>query len=127
MNERPVTGYLVLTEEEAERFRDNGGGEGIPAEEIEPFLYRADGDEGRPAFLTRNDPVATMCCAASSTDPFAPPDEGGPSGGSTGGDPSSGDSDGAVTTLDLPRFIGRLLEGMTPPERPSEWRWPSRR
>ena len=50
VNAQPgVTGYLVLTPEEAERFRENGGWRtDIPAEEIEPYLYRAEQDEGRP-------------------------------------------------------------------------------
>jgi len=122
VNDEPaVTGYLVLTHEEAQRFRDNGGWRtDIAAAEIEPYLYRTHEKEGRPTFITRNDPVEAMCRAASTNDPLAAPgtgSSGSPSSG--GGSPNGTSSDPEVTALDLPRFVGRIISGMAPPEDPS--------
>lgn len=112
-NAQPApTGWLVLTPEEAERFRANGAWRtDIPADEIEPYLFRANDRAARPVTLTREDPVAAMCKAASAGDPLAtvdPPPPAPP--------PTVGGEDAAVDSSDLPRFVGRLVNGMVAPE-----------
>ena len=127
VNDQPaVTGYLVLTPEEAERFRDNGGWRtDIAAAEIEPYLYRTHakrrrrhvphpqrsgrGDVPRPR---QHDPLAI-----SRDDRLAGRIIGG------GGSPEWHESPTPNEQLEGPAtFVGRLINGMRRP-RSGRSRW----
>ncbi len=118
VNSGPVAGYLLLTEGEAEIFRDGSGfRDHIPAAEIEPILYRADNESQRPAFLVRDDPLAAIC-RAQSLGPFAAENGATPTAG--GADPApaaaGGDDTADMQLADLPKFVGRLVDAVIPPE-----------
>ena len=118
VNSGPLAGYLLLTETEAQQFSDGLGGyrENIPAEEIEPILYLANNAPRRPAFLLRDDPLEAICRAEASPDPFTDDtdgSEGTPTPPERGG--TTADNAGAALT-DLPKFVGRLIDGIAPPE-----------
>jgi hypothetical protein len=125
VNAKPLAGYLVLTEEEAQAFRDGAGYRAnIPAGEIEPLIYKADGESNRPSFRIREDPVAAICRAhdhptlADEVPPGAAPGHGHGGGNGTG---ASGTPDvGAELELrDMPKFVGKLIGSMTAPEEAS--------
>jgi hypothetical protein len=113
----PVTGYLVLRPEDAERFQVNGVWRtDVPATEIEPFMFRTSEAEGRPTSIVRNDAIEAMCRAASPADPFTEPTSTGGSGDASGNGSGTSDGDAPVNEVDLPRFVGRLINQMTAPE-----------
>jgi hypothetical protein len=131
LNGKPaVTGYLVLTEEEAAPFRHGTGWRSdIPAAEIEPILFRTGESADRPTAVSRIDPFDAICRAEAGIDPLTSPDHehDAPLAGSNGSSGSASGSAGSsndpneleVTALDLPRFVGRLINGMVPPEGPA--------
>jgi hypothetical protein len=109
----PIAGYIVVSQEQADKFKDADGDyrDDIPAEEIEPFLYQGDTVESRPAYLLRTDPAALACKSQVPDDPFGDPPPSDPPPvtlDGNGGDP--------VTEADLPTFVGRLLDPMVAPE-----------
>jgi hypothetical protein len=117
VNARRLAGYLILTEEEAQGFRDSSGNyrQDIPGPEIEPVIYKAGAGADRPNFLVREDPVAAICRAHKSPSIFNEEEPG--EGGGIGSDPGEGgESSGTIELKDLPRFISRLVEPMIPPE-----------
>lgn len=123
INTGPLAGYLVLTEAEAANFRESGGGyrAQIPAEEIEPYLYRADRNDRHPTFLLRDDPAAALCQANSRSELFGASESGTGSTPGTGGSGSGNgsgngeDTDHVMTSVDLPKFIQRVVDGVIPP------------
>lgn len=56
---RPAKGYIVLSEEQAKKFKKRDGTfrDNIPAAEIKPFLFGSADDDQRPTFLTRENPT----------------------------------------------------------------------
>ena len=111
INARPLVGYLVLTEEEAQPLRaGNGWRQNIPSEELDPILFRIDGDGQRPATIVRSDPVAAMRRAATD-DPLGgePPAPDGPDP-----DPTDDADTQQMELTDLPAFVGRVVEAMMP-------------
>jgi hypothetical protein len=127
INQRRLAGYLVLTEEEAARFRDAEGGlrQDIPGPEIEPFIYKARLEADRPNILTREDPVAAICRAHESRSLFDTPAP--PTGGGAGNGAGTGEEEnGAELELkDLPKFISRLVNPVIPPEEAAVFGRPS--
>ena len=120
----PRVSYLVLDAADAERFRDGSGGwrQDVPAEEIEPLLYRAAHESDRPSFLLRTDPALAACRETNAADPFEPvPDD---DAEPALPPPPSGDD--PVATADLPRFIGRLINGVIAPEQAALFATPHR-
>jgi hypothetical protein len=124
VNTRPArVSYLVLDAADAERFRDGSGGwrQDVPAAEIEPLLYRSARESDRPSFLLRTDPALAACRENNAADPFAPaPDD----DDEPAPPPPSGDD--PVATTDLPRFIGRLINGVIAPEQAALFAKPHR-
>lgn len=123
INAQRRTGYLILTEVEAQKFRDSNGNyrQDIPGPEIEPYVYKAGPDTQRPNFLVREDPVAAICRAHDSPDIFeeeAGAGTGGSTGNESGGNGSGGGADEAdgIELADLPKFVSRLLDPIHPPE-----------
>jgi hypothetical protein len=129
VNTRPLAGYLVLTEEEAQRFRDANGEyrQNIPGPEIEPFIYKGGTDAERPNFLVREDPVAAICRALDSPSLFDEESrsgngsgngssENGTGGNGSGGNGSDTEPDATLALGDLPKFINRLMNPVIPPE-----------
>ena len=119
LNAQPdVVGYLVLTPGEADKFRDGEDWRtDITKEEIEPFLFGSANEDGRPLSVVRTDPLEALCVEADRSDPFASQPSGSGNGVSNAPILSNGaDDDTPVTTLDLPRFVGRMINGMSAPE-----------
>lgn len=117
VNSAPIAGYLVLNDAEAERFSDGLGGfrQDVPAEEIEPILYRSNQhDPARPRLLIRDDPLESACRLGLNPDPFG--DD--PEGGAT--PPENGELNGPNAASEeadpLPKFILRLIEPLAAPE-----------
>jgi hypothetical protein len=117
VNSNPIAGYLVLTEREAQQFRDSNGNlrQHIPAEEIEPFLYQAKAEAKRTGSIVRTDPIAALCREQEAPDPILARSNGQGPGTPTNGS-STIDGDQPVTFPDLPRFIGRLVNPIVAPE-----------
>ena len=137
INAGPLVGHVVLTERQAAGFRDGSGNyrNNIPAERIEPDLYRGRNQTERQGFILRDDPVEALCRAANQP-PLSESASGGTgsgsgsgSGGASGsgsgaGSNGSGNGAGGIITLselppltkeDLPKFVGRLISDMIPP------------
>ncbi len=117
--EAGIAGYLVLSEDDAAQFRSGAGWRSnISAGEMEPFLYRSSDDAGRPTSVTRTDPLVGLGMAGGVEDPLvslpAPPASGDSSGGSGATSTNGTAPDEPVTSQDLPRFVGRLLNDMAP-------------
>lgn len=116
-NNRRHVGYLILTEEEAQPFRSGSGyRQDIPGPEIEPYIYQANSDADRPNFLTREDPVASICRAHDSPSLFEEETPSG-NGGGNGSDPGETEENEELTLENLPRFISKLVNPVTPPEK----------
>jgi hypothetical protein len=118
VNASSIAGYVVLSETEAEQFRDAQGNyrEHIPAQEIEPFIFGAGTADSRPGSILRSDPVAAMCRQGNdpgvvTPDPPTLTTDSPPAGPPTGPPP-----DEPVGTEDLPKLIGRLVNPMVAPE-----------
>lgn len=110
-NARKVSGYLILTEDEAQAFRDGSGyRQNVPGEEIEPYLYKTAPDADRPSFLTREDPVAAVCRAHESPSLFD--EETPPEADDDEDDPETAE----LSLANLPSFISRLVNPVIPPE-----------
>jgi hypothetical protein len=117
INSKRRAGYLILTEEQAQAYRDAGGNyrQNIPGAEIEPLIYKVSAEQERPNFLTRVDPVSAICRAHDSPglfdEPATPPVPG------DGSDPAPEPAENQQLTLEtLPAFISRLIEPAIPPE-----------
>lgn len=111
-----------MTSSEAQKFRDANGNyrTQIPPEEIEPFLYDEAAAAKRPSSILRSDPVAALCRDHGASDPLAPGSNGAgtmPPTGTGGG--TQPPADQPITSQDLPRFIGRLVNAMVAPEQNS--------
>lgn len=109
VNATTIAGYVVLTDAEAQQFRDAAGNyrDHIPAAEIEPYIFQAT-DEKRPITIIRADPAAALCRAATAPDPSVPAGGGNPAPASGNGAGPAAD-DQPLTAQNLPTFIGRLL------------------
>jgi hypothetical protein len=119
VNINPLAGYLILTEGEAQPFRSGSGyRDHIPAAEIEPILYKVDDNSQRPTFLVRDNPVAAICRTRANADPFGDNTADGDAvGDGFGGSGSSNTGPAADMQLtDLPKFVGRLIDAIIPPE-----------
>ncbi len=115
VNKKPAqVSYLVLDPADAERFRDGNGGwrQDVPADEIEPLIYRAARETDRPSFLLRTDPALAACRENNAADPFAPVEDDDTDPATP--PPPTGDT--PVTPQDLPRFIGKLINAVMAPE-----------
>lgn len=112
----PATGFMVLTEEQAQKFRKPDGSfrEDIRAEEIHPHLFGSANQSQRTNWLIREDPTT----ASPAEVPSLQAETGGPSilsssppevnGGDVGGNGNSGEV--------IPGFVDRLIRTMTSPE-----------
>lgn len=129
-------GYVVLTEQQAELFKDANGEfrDDISAEELAPFLYGATEDSKRPTFLLRENPALAAPPAAGpvfsepSTVSIAAPGGNGASAGSStsaivattssaaGRSGPNGDASLTITPDTIPTFVDRLVGSMTSPE-----------
>jgi hypothetical protein len=127
VNTTPLVGYVVLDADQAAQFRAGAGWRTqIPKEEIEPYIYRADRDGKRPAFLLRNDsPTPSAGSTSTFLLPKDPPAEtpanGAGNGSSSSGSGSNGtngeSSDGVHLDAEtLPHFVAKLVEPVTPSE-----------
>ncbi|TMK70218.1 MAG: hypothetical protein E6G50_09435 [Actinobacteria bacterium] len=115
VNPSTIAGYVVLSEQEADRFKDANGNfrDHIPADEIEQYIFQAD-DAQRTVTILRSDPVAAACRAKSASDPLSTPPAGTPTPDPAGnGQPPA---DQPLTAQDLPKFIGRLVAPIVAPE-----------
>src|SRR5205085_2225248 len=115
VNPSTIAGYVVFSEQEADRFKDANGNfrDHIPADEIEQYIFQAD-DAQRTVTILRSDPVAAACRAKSASDPLATPPAGTPTPDPAGnGQPPA---DQPLTAQDLPKFIGRLVAPIVAPE-----------
>lgn len=115
VNTSSMVGYVVFSADEAAKLKDPSGNyqQNIAAAQIEPYIFQAD-DANRPMTILRSDPVATQCRARSTgTDPFAP-GPAVPPAPALGG--TAQPTDTAITSADLPKFIGRLVAPMVAPE-----------
>jgi hypothetical protein len=140
VNTTSIAGYVVLSEQEAQQFRDASGNylTQIPADQIEPYIFQAS-DQKRPLSILRSDPVEALCRSQANANPFdgsaagqggtgaggssATGADGGTvqggvatngGGGSNGGSGATGDQ--PLTAQELPAFIGRLVAPMEAPE-----------
>lgn len=126
-NTRPaVAGYIVIPDADVERFKDANGNlrNDIAPGEIEPYIFGSADDSERPMSLVREDPVALLCETLSANpDPLG--DASGDGGTHTNGHTQPGDTDGGgsgngsnghATAEDISRYIGNLMNRLTPPE-----------
>ncbi|HEX2871775.1 MAG TPA: hypothetical protein VHP33_10970 [Polyangiaceae bacterium] len=116
-----MVGYLVLTEEEAAPFREGAGWRSdVPSSEIEPYLFRANEADARPTTITRADPLDALCRPAGKANPILTPEVGSTDGNGSGGGVASATPlpEVEATLLDIPRFVGRVINDMVSPEHP---------
>ena len=118
VNTTPITGYLVLTQLEAAKFRDSNGHlrQDIPAAEIEPFLYDAKAESKRTGSIVRTDPVAALCREQAAPDPILSTSSGEGSGALANGHITTNGDQPVTFPQDLPKFIGRLVNPIVAPE-----------
>ena len=112
----PLVGYLVLSEADAQQFRDANGAlrSGVGAEEIDPYLYGSADPAAQPVSLTRTEPADAAHRAGPLIDLFVP-DTGDPDGDVVAAN-GSGTTNGPLTTQDVPRLVGELVDSMIAPE-----------
>ena len=113
-NRGPAKGFLVLTEQQAEQFKNPDGTfrDDIPPEELEPYLFGSAAKSERPTFLFREDPVELLRAAQAQPVLFPPDPPPGPGLGRAAVEPPAE----PPTPETVPAFVGRLLDSMTSPE-----------
>jgi hypothetical protein len=109
-------GYVVFTAEEAAHFQNPDGTyqQNIPAANIEPYIFQAD-DAQRTMTILRSDAATAMCRAQVAANPFDPSATD-PTITTTATPADAPPTDDPLTTGDLPKFIGRLVDPMEAPE-----------